>query len=289
MDGGLPILHRLNSRHHRRAEAARNSDVWTLSPLTVPVAEPAPYGLWYTLPGCTYGCVSMQLMSRKAPLRKRATAILLAAGTIVVALAAPLSGGTAGDVVIVDGDTLVWRGERVRLYGIDAPESDQSCTVNARDYPCGEKAMQWLIEKIGKEEVRCEKRGRDRYDRLLAVCFAGEQNLNRGLVEAGLALAYRRYSQEFVSAEDAARRAAKGFWAGTFVPPWQWRQGTRLALASGLEEACPVKGNVSRHGRIYHLPGGRHYETLQLDPAKGDRCFESESAAIAAGFRAPKR
>lgn len=231
----------------------------------------------------------MMIASEKKELWKHARVVLLAAGTVVAVVAAPVSTGIAEDVRIVDGDTLVWRGEQVRLHGIDAPESDQSCTVRARDYACGEKARQWLVEKISEKEVRCEKRGRDRYGRLLAICFAGEENLNKGLVEAGLALAYRRYSQEFVPAENAARRAAEGIWAGTFVPPWQWRQGTRLALASGLEEACPVKGNVSRNGHIYHVPGGQHYEVLQLDPAKGDRCFQSESEAIAAGFRAPKR
>ncbi len=231
----------------------------------------------------------MQATSQKAHFWKSTRAVLLTAGTVVAALAVLLSAGITGEVHIIDGDTLLWRGERVRLHGVDAPESDQSCAVNARDYSCGELATQWLVEKIKDKEVRCEKKGRDRYGRLLAVCFAGEENLNRGLVEAGLALAYRRYSQEFSAVEDAARQEARGVWAGTFVPPWQWRQGTRLALASGLEEACPVKGNVSRKARIYHLPGGRHYESLQLDPAEGDRCFETESEAIAAGFRAPKR
>jgi endonuclease YncB( thermonuclease family) len=235
----------------------------------------------------------MQAPSKKSKFCKRACAAFLAsllgAGSLLAAAAASAGAGRAEEVSILDGDTLVWRGERVRLHGIDAPESDQSCTVNGREYPCGEKATQWLVEKIGNKEVRCESRGRDRYGRLLAICFAGEKNLNRGLVEAGLALAYRRYSQEFVAAEDAARREARGLWAGTFVPPWQWRQGTRLALASGLDEACPVKGNVSRNGHIYHLPGGQHYETLLLDPGKGDRCFESESDAITAGFRAPRR
>lgn len=231
----------------------------------------------------------MPKASRKTSLRKWVQALLVACGIAVGALDIPRAAGGASEVGIIDGDTLMWRGERVRLYGIDAPESDQLCLSATGDYPCGQLATQWLAEKVKDKEVRCEKRGRDRYGRLLAVCFAGEENLNKGLVEAGLALAYRRFSPEFVAVENAARREAKGMWAGTFVPPWQWRQGTRLALASGVEEACPVKGNVSRHGRIYHLPGGRHYETLQLDPAKGDRCFESESEAIAAGFRAPRR
>jgi endonuclease YncB( thermonuclease family) len=235
----------------------------------------------------------METASENVCFRCRALFSVLAAIVILAALtllwAATASAAAAREVEIVDGDTLMWHGERVRLHGIDAPEADQSCTAVGGDYPCGQTAMQWLAEKTNKKEVRCEKRGRDRYGRLLAVCFAGEVNLNRGLVEAGLALAYRRYSPEFVAAEDAARRRAAGLWAGTFVPPWQWRQGTRLALASGLEEACPVKGNVSRNKRIYHVPGGQHYESLQLDPAEGDRCFQTESEAIAAGFRAPKR
>ncbi len=214
---------------------------------------------------------------------------MLLALSLVVTLVVPLGAGCAREVEVVDGDTLVWRGERVRLFGIDAPEGEQVCTQNAREYRCGEKARQWLIEKTNGKDVRCEQRGRDRYERLVAVCFAGEENLNKGLVEAGLALAYRRYSQEFVSAEDRARRASKGVWAGEFVPPWQWRQESRLALASGPDPACPVKGNVSRNGRIYHLPGGRHYETLQIDPERGDRCFDSEEEAIKAGFRAAKR
>jgi endonuclease YncB( thermonuclease family) len=227
--------------------------------------------------------------SQKGHFLKPVQVVFLALGLVVAVLATSLSAGAGGEIQVIDGDTLMWRGERVRLHGIDAPEADQSCTAAGEDYPCGEAAMQWLAEKTNKKEVRCEKRGRDRYGRLLAVCFAGDVNLNRGLVEAGLALAYRRYSSEFVTAEVAARRGTVGIWAGTFVPPWQWRQGTRLAVASGLEEACPVKGNVSRNKRIYHVPGGQHYESLQLDPAEGDRCFQTESEAIAAGFRAPKR
>ncbi|HZA65683.1 MAG TPA: hypothetical protein VE592_01970 [Geminicoccaceae bacterium] len=41
----------------------------------------------------------------------------------------------------------------------------------------------------------------------------------------GLALAYRRYSRDYVAAEDEARVAGRGMWAGTFEPPWDWRRG----------------------------------------------------------------
>jgi len=43
------------------------------------------------------------------------------------------------------------------------------------------------------------------------------------LVAQGLALAYRHYSVDYVAAEDEARAAGRGMWAGTFEPPWDWR------------------------------------------------------------------
>jgi hypothetical protein len=42
-----------------------------------------------------------------------------------------------------------------------------------------------------------------------------------------LALAYRKYSTEYVDEEDAARAAQLGIWRGGFVPPWEWRSGQR--------------------------------------------------------------
>ena len=80
-----------------------------------------------------------------------------------------------GPASVIDGDTINIRGQRIRLHGIDAPESAQSCRDGqGRDYRCGQKATSALAEKIGKQTVSCEQRDIDRYKRVVAVCRAGE-------------------------------------------------------------------------------------------------------------------
>lgn len=227
----------------------------------------------------------------------------------VLALALPCRGGVEGEARVVDGDTLEVAGERIRLHGIDAPESEQSCERDGLSYACGAAATDWLQQHVQTRPVRCEEEGRDRYGRLLAVCFAGDENLNKGMVEAGWALAYRRFSTRFLPEELDAIHARRGLWAGRFVPPWQWRHGETVMVDAGSEafqtavgtqlevagepadeETCPVKANVGASGsRIYHVPGDSHYDRLRLDPVQGDRCFDSEAAAAAAGFRPARR
>ncbi len=197
----------------------------------------------------------------------------------------------AGPARVIDGDTLAIGDERIRLRGIDAPERWQVCDSRGTPYPCGTLAAAWLVQATDGRTVRCEGDERDRYGRLLAVCYVGPVNLNAALVDAGWALAYRRYSKAFVTHEEGAREARRGLWSGRFEAPWAWRQQQQ---PSGLAEAggddCPVKGNVNRAGeRIYHVPGNRHYARLRLDPHEGDRCFEDETAAAAAGFRPARR
>lgn len=210
---------------------------------------------------------------------------------MVVLAAAPvaLRADVVGPARVIDGDTLELAGRRVRLSGIDAPERHQSCQIVGTTYPCGSLASAWLARRTHGEAVRCAGKARDRYGRLLAVCFVGRNNLNEALVRAGWALAFRRYSDAFIASETIAKEAGRGLWAGSFVPPWQWRRGRRLA-APTIDPGCPVKGNVSAGGRrIYHLPGGRYYAELRLRAGEGDRCFRSEAAAAAAGFRASRR
>ena len=155
----------------------------------------------------------------------------------VVALIAGCGGNAvgmlAGAARVIDADTIEVAGERVRLMGIDAPERGQHCRDGAgQSYPCGADATQALRRRIGGADVRCEASGRDRYDpygRAIATCFAADGgDLNGWLVREGHALAYRRFSQAYVGAEEAARRDRRGMWKGTFVLPWHWRKGERL-------------------------------------------------------------
>jgi endonuclease YncB( thermonuclease family) len=76
---------------------------------------------------------------------------------------------------------------------------------------------------IGRRTVSCDERDVDRYGRIVGRCLVGDLDINEWLVAQGLALAYRRYSLDYVAAEDQAREAGLGMWAGKFEPPWEWR------------------------------------------------------------------
>jgi endonuclease YncB( thermonuclease family) len=133
-----------------------------------------------------------------------------------------------GRATVVDGDTLSIRDTRIRLHGIDAPESSQHCTrPNGKEWRCGQQAANALSDKIGHRNVRCEGKKRDRWGRLIAVCFLGDQDLNAWLVRHGWAVAYRHYSKDYVPHEDRARKARVGVWSGTFDMPWDWRKAQR--------------------------------------------------------------
>ena len=133
-----------------------------------------------------------------------------------------------GRARIVDGDTLEVRGRRIRLHGIDAPEAAQSCRSKGRRWPCGREATQALSRRIASRTVTCEERDRDRYGRIVALCRAGDEDVNAWMVTRGWAFAYRRYSIAYVAHELAARAANRGIWRGDVVAPWEWRKGARL-------------------------------------------------------------
>lgn len=142
----------------------------------------------------------------------------------------PAPARLVGAARVLDADTLELSGQRVRLAGIDAPETRQTCRRNGRRYQCGVAATQALRRRIGGQAVSCAVSGQDRYSRLLAVCQTADgTDLNGWVVAQGWALAYRRYSTRYVAQEERAKDAQAGLWAGPFVPPWDWRRGQRLS------------------------------------------------------------
>ncbi|MGE0487226.1 MAG: thermonuclease family protein [Gammaproteobacteria bacterium] len=215
---------------------------------------------------------------------------LLAAALLFASLVA---GGTElrGRARAIDGDSLRLGDEEIRLQGIDAPEGRQVCTRDGREWACGRAAAQALAELIDGGDLRCSFDDRDAYGRALAICTRDGTDLNAAMVERGLALAYRHYSERYATEEDAARRARRGLWAGEFEPPWRWRHAQRGETPpTAAPASCRIKGNISRNGaRIYHVPGSRDYDAVRIDPAEGERCFDSVEAARAAGFRPPRR
>lgn len=125
---------------------------------------------------------------------------------------------------IIDGDTLDLAGKRVRLFGLDAPETKQSCARASEAYACGLEAKQALEALIGASPVRCEDRDIDRYGRLVAICYVRDIELNDWLVRQGYAFAYKNYSDRYSPAEEEARANKRGVWQGSFEYPWDFRR-----------------------------------------------------------------
>lgn len=135
-----------------------------------------------------------------------------------------------GQPRVVDADTLEFGEEKVRVEGIDAPESKQSCEdAEGKKYPCGQVATDALKERIGNDNVTCKGDSRGTYGRLIGFCFFADGiDLNAWVVRQGHAVAYRKYSTVYVEQEEAAKAEKVGIWQGRFVMPEKWRDGERL-------------------------------------------------------------
>ncbi len=208
----------------------------------------------------------------------------------LIFLATPALAVVAGSARVIDGDTLEIQGQRIPLHGIDAPESRQVCRLDGKSWQCGKDAGSALAEKIARRPVTCEDLGRDRYKRIIGRCTVAGEDIESWMVVNGWALAYRRYSLDYVDQEADAQAARRGIWAGEFVKPWEWRRGKRIAANDNATDQCRVKGNISRSGeRIFHVPGGQYYDRTKISASKGERWFCSEAEASAAGWRKSKR
>ena len=95
-------------------------------------------------------------------------------------------------------------------------------------HSCEAEAANMLADKIARRPVTCEDLGRDRHKRIVARCAVTGEDIGAWMVSQGLALAYRRYSLDYVDEEADARAAQRGIWASEFVKPWEWRRGKRL-------------------------------------------------------------
>lgn len=135
--------------------------------------------------------------------------------TIALALGFALS--LTGPADVKDGDSITVDGQEVRLHGIDAPEWSQPCGG-------GKLAAAWVRKYTQGAPVTCTPRYRDRYGRYVSTCYVDGHNLNEAVVRAGWAFAYRRYSWQYIAAENAARTEGRGMWALNCQKPWAYRR-----------------------------------------------------------------
>src|SRR5580692_3883429 len=153
------------------------------------------------------------------------TAIAVLVALILVPASAAAADNLAGQASIIDGDTLEIHGTRIRLWGIDAPESSQLCRgEDSLQYRCGAKAANELDAFIAKRSVNCIPISLDQYGRTVATCSVGGADLGEWLVRNGLALDWPQYSRgRYDAVEREAEHAGRGIWEGSYVEPWLFR------------------------------------------------------------------
>lgn len=224
--------------------------------------------------------------------KRKPSELFSVAGVLLLTLAGqlvpPSAVASTGRVVsVIDGDTIevLIDGEstRVRVEGIDCPESGQ---------PFSSRARQLTASLVFGNTVRLEGVSKDRYKRRIArVRFLDvdgrEADLSLRLVGAGLAWHFKRYSDDstLAGAERTARERRLGLWsAPSPEPPWQFRLArresagsSRRATRSTLVEE-PFSGN--RRSRVFHRQACRQFSCPNCV-----RGFATRSEAIEAGFR----
>ena len=155
-------------------------------------------------------------------------ALAMAAG---LALAAVASRAVADDLPVYRGSAevagpamLSLDGKRVVLWGVDAPVRGQPCYAGNKTWDCATASAKTLLNLVGDQEIACEQRRVDQFGRVFAICKAGEVDVNRALVEAGMAVALPKETSDYVAAEAKAKARGVGVWRGPFTAPADYRE-----------------------------------------------------------------
>jgi endonuclease YncB( thermonuclease family) len=161
--------------------------------------------------------------------------LLLAIAFLLLAAAADVHAGRTIEGLVravYDGDTILLETRessrvKVRLYGIDAPETAKP---DQPGQPYGAAARRTLRSKILGKKVSAELIDVDQYQRAVAVIRSAGRDINREMVAEGMAWAYRQflqgpYTSEYLVAESSARARHCGLWSDMNPrPPWEFRQ-----------------------------------------------------------------
>lgn len=216
---------------------------------------------------------------------------------VLLSLPAFAESDFSGPVRVVDGDTIRVGQTRVRLQGIDAPESGQRCgSAGIGVWSCGDWVTAQVRERYEGRMAACRFIELDRYARSVAVCSVGGEDIGGTLVREGLAFAYRAYSMRYDADEKAAAIDGRGLHAVDIENPAVFRAVKREArvkradASADVSPDCRIKGNISSSSgeKIYHEPGQMHYGKTIVTETRGERWFCSTVEAEAAGWRRAK-
>lgn len=193
--------------------------------------------------------------------------------SLLAAHAADIVGKVVG---VTDGDTITVLSDqkeqyRVRLFGIDSPESNQAF---------GSRAKQFTSEQCFGKTVTLRDKGKDRYGRTIGeVILPGETNLNLAILRNGFAWWYREYApkeKEYESAEAEAKTAKRGLWADNNpIAPWDFRRG------KGVESAKPQTGEQKAMSHWLTISSGKRHNSScrYFKNSNGKLCGSTEGVA----------
>lgn len=191
---------------------------------------------------------------------------------------------------VIDADTLEIAGQRIRLGGIDAPEMSETChRADGRGWACGVWATDAARALLRGQRLRCIDLGERSYRRVVGRCYLAGQDVAELLIEAGAARNCPRYAREqgqseaYQAAEARALAARAGIFGGPLNPLAGFCQ-PRGTYQVSIGPGCNIKGNLSRNGQIYHMPGQRDHARVNMNKP-GVRWFCSEAEAQDAGWR----
>ena len=168
----------------------------------------------------------------------------------------------SGSVQVIDGRTLVIKGQRFVLHGIDVPGLAQTCTLRGRSVRCGQLSRWALMDLVAGARVRCarKKTPPNENDKPWATCSAGGADVGANMIHTGWAVADPKTAPAHYRAlQEKSRTRRWGLWRTSFVMPYQWRQRQAeqrdIATARGGKPKVhqPAKGEICRRGRLLDI------------------------------------
>jgi len=190
-----------------------------------------------------------------------------------------------GPAWVHEGDLISIRGQTIRLWGIDAPERDQTCVRQGRVWRCGHVAAVYLRKFVGGNSVTCRPVARDKDNVVQARCRMKGLDLAADMATRGYALVPPDGPRHYWPNRNEGRTRGAGLWSGLYVTPWEWRAGKRLNEWISDNRGCSIKGDIETDGaRVFHLPSDRSFESVRIQTGKGERWFCSQEEALDAGW-----
>ena len=159
--------------------------------------------------------------------RKAALSMIV---VLAILLASPHRVTSANDDIvgrasIIDGDTVEIRAQRIRLWGIDAPEGQQRCIKDGKLWRAHTDSANALDTYLAGRIIACKQKGIDLYKRKVAICEVDGEDIGGWMVRLGWAFDFTRYSRGFYGAAQAIAKAHRqGLWQGECEFAWEWRR-----------------------------------------------------------------